>query len=56
MSRLDENKPLDSYIGLSRFIDLESKWKSWLERAFAGESFRELIEHKIIGKKISLLN
>jgi PAS domain S-box-containing protein len=49
---LDENKALDSYIGLSRFIDLETKWKSWLERAFAGESFREFLEHKIIGKKI----
>ncbi len=49
---LDENKTLDSYIGLSRFIDLESKWKNWLERAFTGESFRESIEHKIIGRKL----
>jgi len=49
---IDENKPLDSYVGLSRFTDIESKWKNWLERAFSGEIFKEQLEHKIIGKKL----
>lgn len=49
---LDENKTLNSYIGLSRFVDLENKWKNWLDRAFSGETFRENIEYKIIGKKL----
>jgi len=48
----DENKTINSYVGLSRFIDIETKWKAWVDRAFSGEQFREKIEHKIIGKKI----
>ena len=47
---LDENKPLDSYLGLSRFIELKSNWESWINKAFAGEHIKDKIEYKIIGK------
>ena len=49
---LEENKLLDSYVGISRFIELKSKWNNWLDKAFSGESFSEVIEYKIIGKKL----
>jgi len=49
---LEETKPLNDYSGLSRFIDLQSNWEVWLERAFSGEKFKESIEYQIIGKKL----
>ncbi|MCW8850398.1 MAG: PAS domain S-box protein, partial [Melioribacteraceae bacterium] len=49
---LDENKPLDTYLGLSRFIELKSNWEGWINRAFSGEQFKDKIEYKIIGKKL----
>ena len=49
---LDENKPLDNYIGLSRFIEIKSSWDEWMKKAFSGEHFKDNFEYKIIGKKI----
>lgn len=49
---LDENRSLDSYIGLARFIEMKSSWKGWMNRAFSGEHFKDSFEYKIIGKKI----
>jgi len=50
---LEENKSLDSYLGISRFSELTSKWNSWLDRAFSGEKFSDIIEYKIIGKTLT---
>ncbi len=52
MNHLDENKPLDTYLGLSRFIELKSNWDGWMNKAFSGEQFKDNIEYKIIGKKL----
>ncbi len=49
----DDTKPINEYIGLARFTDLQSKWDIWLERAFLGEKFKDTIEYKIIGRKLS---
>lgn len=49
---LDENRSLDSYIGLARFIEMKSTWERWMNRAFSGEHFKDSFEYKIIGKKI----
>lgn len=48
--QLDDEKNLDEYLGLSRFIDFTSKWNDWIEKAFSGEKFVESVEYKILGK------
>ncbi len=49
---LEDTKHLDDYIGLSRFIEYNSKWNDWLEKAFSGKQFKDSFEYKIIGKKL----
>lgn len=49
---LDESKLLNSYVGLTRFNNLQSKWNGWFEKAFNGEHFKDKLEFNIIGKKL----
>jgi PAS domain-containing protein len=49
---LTNDKPLNEYLGLSRFSDLKTRWFGLLDKTFGGEKCKETIDYNIIGKKL----
>ncbi|PID59869.1 MAG: hypothetical protein CR986_04835 [Ignavibacteriae bacterium] len=50
--KLEDERLLNSYEGLTKFSELSNTWNNWIERAFAGEHIKDIIKYKVINKEI----